>query len=153
MIETPQVLETAQQLTAYIPLVVEVAEIRNVMGPGVNEIFQAIAAQGILATGPWFTHHRRMDPKVFDFEICVPVCTPVAPSGRVLPGSWPAMRVARTLYQGRFEGLPGAWKEFDAWVAQQKLEPGPDLWERYLAGPETGLDPAQWRTELNRPIL
>ena len=32
------------------------------------------------------------------------------------------------------------------------LEP-PDLWERYLVGPETSLDPAHWRTELNEPLL
>jgi len=32
------------------------------------------------------------------------------------------------------------------------LEP-PDLWERYLTGPESNPDPATWRTELNRPLL
>ena len=26
------------------------------------------------------------------------------------------------------------------------------LWECYLSGPESGSDPAQWRTELNRPL-
>ena len=31
--------------------------------------------------------------------------------------------------------------------------PAPDLWEIYVAGPESGTDPGQWRTELNRPIL
>ncbi len=29
----------------------------------------------------------------------------------------------------------------------------PDLWECYAAGPESGPDPAKWRTELNRPLL
>ena len=32
------------------------------------------------------------------------------------------------------------------------LTPADGLWERYLAGPETGPDPAQWRTELNQPL-
>jgi len=27
-----------------------------------------------------------------------------------------------------------------------------DLWEVYVAGPESGPDPATWRTELNRPL-
>jgi hypothetical protein len=29
----------------------------------------AVAAQGIAPAGPWFTHHLRMDPATFDFEI------------------------------------------------------------------------------------
>jgi hypothetical protein len=32
------------------------------------------------------------------------------------------------------------------------LEPAAELWEIYAAGPESGSDPAGWRTELNRPI-
>jgi hypothetical protein len=32
------------------------------------------------------------------------------------------------------------------------LKAAPELWEIYAAGPESGSDPAGWRTELNRPI-
>ena len=62
------------------------AEIQKVMGPGIDEVKAAIAAQGIATAGPWFTHHLTMDPKVFDFEICVPVKSPVSETGRVKPG-------------------------------------------------------------------
>jgi hypothetical protein len=40
----------------------------------------------------------RMDPAVFDFEICVPISTPVVATGRVKPSEWPAMSVVRTVY-------------------------------------------------------
>jgi effector-binding domain-containing protein len=123
------------------------------MGPGISEVMAAVAAQGIAPTGPWFTHHLRMDPAIFDFEICVPVSTPVAPVGRVKPGQLPAARVARTIYRGPYEGLGAAWGEFDAWIASQGLTPGPDLWEVYAVGPESSPDPADWRTELNRPLI
>ena len=33
------------------------------------------------------------------------------------------------------------------------LKTSDDLWECYLAGPESGPDPACWRTQLNRPLL
>jgi effector-binding domain-containing protein len=112
----------------------------------------AVAAQGIAPVGPWFTHHLRMDPDTFDFEIGVPVATPVAAAGRVKPGRLPAATVARTVYRGRYEGLPAAWGEFMAWVAAQGHTPAADLWEIYVAGPESSPDPADWRTELNRPI-
>jgi len=39
------------------------------MGPAITEVMTAIAAQGVLATGPLFAHHPRMDPDVFDFEV------------------------------------------------------------------------------------
>ncbi len=106
-----------------------------------------------MTTGPWFTHHLRMDPDVFDFEICLPVAAPVSAAGRVQPGLLPAATVARTVYRGPYEGLPSAWGEFDAWITAQDRTPAPDIWEVYVAGPESGPDPAGWRTELNRPLV
>lgn len=153
MLDTPQITETPAQLTAMIHLTIPREEIRNVMGPGIGEVMAALVAQGIAPAGPWFSHHLRMDPALFDFEICVPIRTPVAPVGRVKPGQLPAARVARTIYRGPYEGLGAAWGEFGAWIASQGLTPGPDLWEVYAVGPESSPDPANWRTELNRPLL
>ena len=152
MLDKPEIIQTAAQPTAVLRLTIPRAEIQNVMGPGYREVMAAVAAQGIATVGPWLTHHLRMDPDVFDFEICVPVATPISASGRVKPGELPAATVARTVYRGRYEGLPAAWGEFMAWIAAQGHTPAPDLWEIYAAGPESSPDPANWRTELNRPI-
>lgn len=153
MLETPRITQTTDQLTALIHLLtVPREEMRNVMGPGIAEVRAALASQGVTATGPWFTHHLKMDPGVFDFEICVPVATPVAASGRVEPGRLPAGRVVRTVYVGAYEGLPDAWGELMAWIAANGHTTRPDLWECYAVGPETTPDPASWRTELNRPL-
>ncbi len=152
MIETPRITRTAARLTAALRLTVPRAQIQSVMGPGLSEVVAAVAAQGIPPAGPWLTHHFRMDPDVFDFEICVPVMKPVVAAGRVKPGQWPAMKVARTIYQGPYEGLGAAWGEFDEWIAANGHKPGPDLWECYVAGPESSPDPARWQTELNRPL-
>ena len=152
MLDTPQITQIAAQLTAIIRLTVPREEIRDVMGPGISEVRAAVAAQGIAPAGPWFTHHLRMDPDTFDFEVGVPVTAPVVAVGRVKAGQWPAMKVARTVYHGEYEGLGAAWGEFDAWIAAQGLTPGPDLWECYVAGPESSPDPSTWRTELNRPL-
>jgi len=93
-----------------------------------------------------------MQPDTFDFEIGVPVTSPISPFGRVQPGHLPAATVARTVYHGPYEGLGPAWAEFDAWITAQGHTPGPDLWECYVAGPELNPDPATFRTELNRPF-
>src|ERR1700738_3101892 len=82
-LDLPQITQTAAQQTAIIRLTIPRREIRKVMGPGIRELMAAVAGQGVAPAGPWFTHHVRMDPEVFDFEIGVPVVTPVAAVGRV----------------------------------------------------------------------
>jgi effector-binding domain-containing protein len=153
MIDPPQIIESPAQMTAVIRFTIPRSEIQKVMGPGIGELMATVAAQGIGPAGPWFSHHFRMDPQIFDFEICVPVTAPAVAAGRVEPGHLPATRVARTVYRGPYEGLADAWGEFNAWIAANELEPGQDFWECYVAGPEKDPDPATWRTELNRPLI
>ncbi len=82
------------------------------MGPGIGELMSTLAAQGIAPVGPWFTYHLKMDPDIFDFEISVPVSQPVTAAGRIKPSQLRAAKVARTIYQGPYEGLGEAWGEF-----------------------------------------
>ena len=152
MIDEPKVVTTESQPAAVIHLTIPRSEIQNAMGPGLNELMSTLKAQGITPTGPWFSHHFRMDPAVFDFEIGVPVASEVKASGRVKPGALPAAKVVRTTYRGGYEGLGAAWGEFESWMTGAGLKASPELWEIYAAGPESGSDPAGWRTELNRPI-
>ncbi|MEP7155440.1 MAG: GyrI-like domain-containing protein [Betaproteobacteria bacterium] len=151
-IDTPKIIQTEAKLVAKIHLKVPRSEMQEVMGPGVVEVMAAARAQGIGPTGPWFTHHLKMEPGTFDFEICVPVSAPVKPVGRVVAGEWPAMSVARTVLHGGYEGLGNAWGEFYSWMKANGHVPAADLYECYVAGPESGADPANWRTELSSPL-
>ncbi len=153
MLDQPQIVQTTTRRTAVIRLTIPRNEIQRVMGPGINELMTTIAAQGIAPVGPVFSHHLRMDPDTFDFELGVPVAAPISAVGRVEPGELPAATVARTIYGGPYEGLGAAWGEFIAWIAAEGHQPAPDLWECYVAGPESSADPATWRTELNRPLI
>lgn len=152
MIETPKVVQTEHQPAAIIHITVPRDKIRDVMGPGYQELMGTLAAQGVQPAGPWYTHHLRMDPDVFDYELGVPVAGSITPSGRVIAGQRPAMRAAHTVYHGGYEGLGEGWGQFEAWLAAEGHTPAGDLWEVYVAGPETGADPSTWRTELYRPL-
>ena len=152
MLDEPQIVKTSAQPAAVIRLTLARAEMPRVMGPGMGELMAAVAAQRIATAGPIFAHHLKMDPRTFDFELGVPVAKPVAAAGRVKPGQLPAVTVARTVYHGPYEGLPAAWAEFGAWIAAEGHTPAADLWECYVAGPESSPDPATWKTELNRPL-
>jgi effector-binding domain-containing protein len=153
MLDTPRITTAAAQRTASIRFTIPMSEMRNVVGPGIGEVMAAVAAQGIARTGPWFIHVMKMERDTIDFEIGVPVTAPVAAAGRVEPGQLPAAIVARAVYSGPYDGLPAAWRKFDAWIAANGHTPAQDLWDSYVTGPESNPDPATWRTELNRPLL
>ncbi len=152
MIETPQITQTTAQLLALIHATIPRSEVQSVMGPALQELMAVVKAQGMSPAGPWFTHHRKMDPAVFDFEICVPVAAPVAAVGRVRSGIMPVVKVARAIYRGPYEGLGAAWGEFSEWIKANGHSTRPDLYESYLAGPESSSDPSTWRTELSKPL-
>ena len=152
MIDTPKMTETAAQPAAVIRLTIPRAEIRNAMGPAIGEVMAAVADQGIGPAGPVFSHHLKMSPDIFDFEVGVPVTKSVTPDGRVQSGQLPTAKVLRTVYHGPYEGLGDAWGEFEKWIAAKGHTPADNLWECYTTGPESSPDPAAWRTELNRPL-
>lgn len=152
MLDSPQIVTTTAQRAAVIRVTIPRDQIRQVMGPAIGEVMAAASAQGIGPTGPVFSHHFRMDDATFDFEVGVPVSSPVMAVGRVREGLLPAARVARTIYRGPYEGLGAAWGEFNGWITAQGDTPAPNLWESYLAGPESGPDPTTWQTELTRPL-
>ncbi|HTC25356.1 MAG TPA: GyrI-like domain-containing protein [Gemmatimonadales bacterium] len=153
MIDTPHIAQTVEQPAAVLHLTIPRTEIRKAMGPGYAEVMAAVTGQGLAPVGPWFTHHLRLDPTTFDFEIGVPVPRPITATGRVKRGQLPAATVAQTVYHGPYERLAAGWAEFDAWIRAAGHEPGPDFWERYVTGPESGADPETFRTELNRPLV
>src|SRR5690348_4099239 len=95
MLDEPQIVETKTQPTAVIRLAIPRAEIQKVMGPAIAEVMAAAAAQGVGPTGPVYSHHFKMDPEVFDFEVGVPVSAPIKPTGRVVASQLPAATVAR----------------------------------------------------------
>lgn len=153
MIDAPQVVQTDHQITAVIRLTIPCHEIRQVMGPAIEEVLAVVAAQGAGPSGPVFSHHFKMSPDVFDFEVGVPVMTSITAVGRVRPSELPAAVVARTHYHGPYEGLGAAWDQFDKWITTSGYDPAPELWEYYVRGPESSPDPATWQTELNRPLI
>jgi len=153
VIETPQLVDAPMQLVAIVHIETPRTKMQQVMGPGIGEVMSAVKAQGIGPSGPWFAHHLKMTPDAFDFDICVPVSSPVSAVGRVKSWQRPALKVVRTLFHGPYEGLGAAWHEFSKWTEAKGYKTAGDLYECYMVGPETSADSADWRTELSRPVI
>ncbi len=152
MIECPKIIQTNAHQAAIIRLTIPRSEMMKAFGPAVQELMATLADQGVKPVGAVFAHHLRMPPDMFDFELGVEVAAPATSAGRVKPGVLPAAKVARTIYHGPYQGLPGAWGEFVDWMKANGYEQAEDLWEVYSVGPQSSPDPANWRTELNRPL-
>jgi effector-binding domain-containing protein len=153
MNSTPQIVETAAQQAAVIHLTIPCAEMMTAFGPAIGELMTVLAAQGIEPVGAVFAHHFRVPTDSFDFEVGVKVTAPVTPAGRVKPGELPAAaKAARTVYTGPYEGLPGAWGEFVAWMETNGHKGAADFWELYSVGPQSTPDQSAWQTELTRPL-
>ncbi|MES3000216.1 MAG: GyrI-like domain-containing protein [Pseudomonadota bacterium] len=153
MIEESRIVQMPAQLVAAIHIDTPRSRIQEVMGPGIQEAMAAARDQGVGPVGPWFAHHLKVSRERFDLDICIPVSSPVKPTGRVKSAERPAMRVVRTVYRGPYEGLGDAWHEFEKSIQDQGLNTAGDMYECYLVGPESSQDPADWRTEFCRPIL
>lgn len=152
MISAPQIVETNAVEAAVIHLAIPRSEMMKQFGPALGELLAEIHAQGIEPVGGAFAHHLKMSPDMFDFELGIKVTAPVRDNGRVRRGCLPATKVVRTVYSGPYEGLPAAWGEFGAWMQSHGLKTAEDLWEIYSVGPQSGPDPATWRTELYKPL-
>jgi effector-binding domain-containing protein len=152
MLEALHVTDSPATLAAVIRFKIPQKELPSVMGPAVDELMAALKAQGIAPAGPLFNHYLSMEGGMFDFEVGVPVSTPVAPTGRVVPGELPAGKVVRTTYHGPYAGLHRAWREFGERASATGHKPAGGIWECYVYGPESNPDPATWRTELNQPV-
>jgi effector-binding domain-containing protein len=140
------------QQAAVIRLTIPHGEMPKQFGPAVAELLAELHDQGIEPVGAVFAHHFRITSDTFDFELGIKVSGPVQDKGRIRRGALPAGKVARTIYSGGYEGLHGAWTEFNAWMTAAGVEQAEDLWELYSVGPQSSPDPASWRTELNRPL-
>ena len=152
MIDPPQITQSEPQMIASIRVTVPREKIQSVMDPTLRELRAALASQGVKPAGPWFSHHFRFDPGIFDFAVCFPVTKEFVATERVKSGQMQSRKVARTIYRGPYQGLGEAWREFGKWISDHGHKPEEDLWERYLSGPEKSQDPEEWETELNRPI-
>ncbi|WP_202978233.1 GyrI-like domain-containing protein [Mariprofundus erugo] len=144
-----QLVDTDEEMTAVIHLIVPRDQIEMVMGPAIHEVIAVLARQKVTPCGPLFSWHRRRPSDTFDFEVGFPVTEPITPDGRVVMSRLPAARVARRLYQGDYAGLGAGWGALIGDVTKAGLSIQWNFWERYLSGPESDPDPANWRTELN----
>lgn len=144
----PEFVDATETTTAVIRGVVPMAEIAAFFDRSFSELASVLGDQGIAPTGPAFARYAGPVGETAELEVGFPVDVAVSPTGAVQPSSLPAGRVARLVHAGSFDRLGDAWGRLGAWISEQGLTPGADLWEVYVTEPNPEMDPADLRTEL-----
>lgn len=140
------------QLTAVITGTVPLAEVGRWLPIAYDEVFAALARQGIDPVGPPFARYDLLGDR-FVMEAGAPIARPIASVGRVIPGSLPSGPVAITTHVGPYDRLGDAVDALTAWVVAQGSNPEGAHWEIYYSDPILEPDPASWRTDVVLPMV
>ena len=144
----PDLSYLTETTTAVVNGVVPMAEIADFFDRSFSELAKVLDGQGVTPTGPAFARYAGPPGETADVEVGFPVQDLVSPEGGVQQSSLPAGRVARLVHAGGYDQLGDTWGRLEAWMAEQGLTPGADLWESYVTEPNPEMDPADLRTEL-----
>jgi effector-binding domain-containing protein len=118
-----------------------------------GELFGRLGLLGVQPAGHPFVIYHAFGPNELDAEVCVPVAQAVQAAGRIQSRELPAMTVARTLHVGPYEELGAAYRALTEWIERHGHEAAGPVQERYLNGPGDAASPADYRTEVEIPIV
>lgn len=143
----------------------KIAGVRDVVasyasvGPLYEELFAALGQHGVTPAGPMMAIYYDEEYKESDVDVetAVPVVVGSLPGGslpkgRVVIRELPGAQMASLVMQGSYENFTPAYQALMGWVAGNGYHIiGPNR-EIYLRGPEAGIDPAEYVTEIQFPI-
>jgi effector-binding domain-containing protein len=152
-IVNPHLASTPSGSVAYIHLQIAKADIQHMMGPAIQEVYAVIKVQSAQVAGAHFTVHHAISADGWDFDVCVPVASPVFTSGRVLHKVLTPHQAATASYLGPYEGLHTGWLALRAWMDVQGYQRAAWICEVYETGPASGLAVSEWKTQLYQPIV
>jgi effector-binding domain-containing protein len=123
------------------------------IGGALQELYEFAGAAGIDPEGPPSARYHAVQPDVIDVEVCLPVAPGTIGVGRIREGVIPAAEVATLEFVGPYDGIGAAHGALARWAEEHgHAVAGPPL-ERYLVGPDVDVPPAEYRTQVDLPIV
>ncbi len=125
------------------------------VGPLYEELFAALGRHGISPIGPAMAIYYDDEYKESDVDVeaAVPVAGGALPEGRVVIRKLPGEEMASLVRQGPYDDFTPAYQALLGWIEANGCRiVGPNR-ELYLSGPGGGVDPAEYVTELQFPVM
>ena len=155
MAESPTIETRMDQPYAAIPASVRMEELGSVVPPLTGQVFDWLAAQGIVPAGPPFWRYLVVDMEnELELETGVPIATQLEGNGEIRTGRLPAGRYATVVHTGHPDTLVTATRDLLQWASARNLEWDADgtRWgcrlEEYLSDPAEVPDMNEWQTRL-----
>lgn len=125
---------------------------QSFLGGAFSELYQCLATGGVEPEGPPIARYHAFGPETIDVEVCLPVAAGTIGTGRIMAEVLPAATVATLVHVGPYDEVGAAYGELERWIGTHGFEHGGPPRERYLIGPDAGVTPAEYRTEIEMPV-
>ena len=132
--------------------VIPMTAMTDFFGRALTTAFAEVGKQGVAPAGPPLALYHGMPTDTVDVTVGFPVAEPVTSTADVVVVTLPGGPAIQTIHTGSYDGLADTYGELMAWVAEQKLELGEDMWEDYLTDPDSSPDPSTWQTRIVWPL-
>lgn len=116
------------------------------------KLFDFVAAHNTEVNGPPLGVYYRIEDGEFDMAVALPVASAAEAEGEIAATALPAGAAVTAEYVGPYEGLGEAWADLRHSIADAGQQTRAEGWEEYLVGPESGLDPREFETNLVQPV-
>jgi effector-binding domain-containing protein len=145
-----------RELPARPVATIRVATTPNRMGETFAESLPAVLryleSQGVEPAGPGFGIFYQYDSDHVDMDIGFPVSRAVEGNERVAGRTLDSATFAITWHIGSYRTIGEAHRAIEAWVQEQGRKVTGPPWEVYWDGPESGVEPSAFRTEVGYPV-
>jgi effector-binding domain-containing protein len=133
---------------------VSLANIGEVIGGGIGEVFAFAAQGGVAPAGaPLVVYLDQIDEESDgDIEICLPVTALIEGEGGIDVAELEGGPVAFTVHRGPYSEIGPAYHALFGWIAEHGHETAGPPREVYLTDPAEAADPADNVTEIDWPI-
>lgn len=117
-----------------------------------SELYAFVSLADIDVEGPPMARYHAVTPEVIDAEVCLPVPGGAVGAGRIRAEVLPAATVATKVHVGPYDTEGETYAALDRWIGASGFTPSGPARGRYLIGPDAGVTPAEYRTEIDMPI-
>lgn len=124
------------------------------LGPVIGRLFGEITAGNPDAEciAPPCVYYTAWTPESCSIEAAIPVEDSVVAASGTEKRHFPALKAARVVHVGPYEGLAEAWNRFWGAIQSENVDAGGPCWDAYVTDPGTEPDSAKWVTELYIPL-
>ncbi|MBU4194236.1 MAG: MerR family transcriptional regulator [Actinobacteria bacterium] len=150
-----EIKELAGQPVLGVRFKTDMSEVGCHLGKSYGALFAYLGKTGESPAGPPFGlyHDGEYKEEDADVEACVSTAKLLPGEGDVKGYELSGAKVASTLHMGPFEQIGDTYRELMLWISEQGYRPSKPCREIYLVGPEQSDDPADYRTEVQCPIV